>query len=286
MRQVVFVATAILVAAQLSLVQAFELAKPVLNVRPSVSQVASPLFQEPRTQSSSLSHRIHRSLSSQSEWPRRKSLRIIERLGKIRKSVISLALSLFLAFGMIRTEPAVAASTAATPQDSLERMVDEYVQKHMFDDDVYEPVESIYREAITDKTQGTHQKALREITSSVLGQDGVKLEKSSSSSGIGDILLKAVGFLQRKGLSESMSIIVLTGSFVVAGPAAFLIGGMMVGSQSKRQINSVMKKRYGDTYTVDATVKVEEDVEVPDEDEDDDEDDDEDEDDEDDDDED
>jgi hypothetical protein len=52
-----------------------------------------------------------------------------------------------------------------------------------------------------------------------------------------------------------------------------LFGMMMIGGVSKRNMNKVMKQRYGDTYTVDATIKPEEDVEAPD-DEDDDEDDD------------
>jgi hypothetical protein len=43
---------------------------------------------------------------------------------------------------------------------------------------------------------------------------------------------------------------------------------MMIGAQNKRSINRLMKKPYGETYTVDATIKVEEDVEVPDDDED------------------
>ena len=75
-------------------------------------------------------------------------------------------------------------------------------------------------------------------------------------------------------MSESTAILLLAGTFVFAGPVLFATVGMMVGNQSKRQINSVMKQRYGDTYTVDATIKPDEDVELPDEDEDDDEDDD------------
>ena len=150
--------------------------------------------------------------------------------------------------------PAAHASTATVESNtfmspSLEKIVDGYVKDHMFDDDVYDPVESVYREAVADKLQGAHPKALSEITSSVLGQSAAKAEKKASATGFGGVLLKAVNFLQRRGLSESTAILVLTGSFVVAGPLAFVCAGMMVGSQSKRQINSVMKKRYGDTYT-------------------------------------
>jgi hypothetical protein len=49
---------------------------------------------------------------------------------------------------------------------------------------------------------------------------------------------------------------------------------MVIGGMSKRNVNNTMKKRYGDTYTVDATIKPEDDVEAPDDDDDDDEDDD------------
>jgi hypothetical protein len=171
----------------------------------------------------------------------------------------------------------------------------------MFDDDVYDPVESTYREAIGDQMQGTHPKAISEITSSILGQDGYKADRKASASGIGGFLLGGINFLQRRGLSESTAILLLAGSFVVAGPAAFVTVGMIVGNNSKRQLNNTLKKRYGDTYTwvqfvgdpyqtcvyisnfslssphdsVDATVKPDDDVELPDEDDDDDEDDDE-----------
>ena len=67
----------------------------------------------------------------------------------------------------------------------------------------------------------------------------------------------------------------IAASFVVAGPSAFLFVGMVIGGASKRNMNKVMKKRYGDSYTVDATIRTEEDVEAPDDDEDDEDEDDE-----------
>jgi len=152
----------------------------------------------------------------------------------------------------------------------------------MFDDDVYDPIESTYREAINDNSKGSHPKKISEITAEVLGQDVVKAERKASASGIGGLMLNAINLLQRRGLSETTAVLLLTGTFVLVGPGAFLVVGMMVGSQSKRQINSVMKKRYGDTYTVDATIKTEDDVELPDDEEDDDEEDDDEEDDDDD----
>jgi hypothetical protein len=183
-------------------------------------------------------------------------------LGKIRRLTAIFCTSLLFWIGAagLRTSPSNASTESASaapsaPQSrnmlslSIDQIVDRYVKNHMFDDDVYDPVESTYREAVNDKIQGTHPRSISEITSSALGQSGVKADKKTSITGIGGVMLGGIGFLQRRGLSESTAILLLAGSFVVAGPIAFLTIGMMVGNQSKRQINSVMKKRYGDTYT-------------------------------------
>jgi hypothetical protein len=157
---------------------------------------------------------------------------------------------------------------------SIDHIVDDYVKDHMFDDDAYDPVESTYREAVDDRVQGTYPKALKEITSSVLGQDVIKAEKAASGSSIGATLVKTVNFLRQKGLTESQAIALLTGSLVIGTPSIIFAVLMMIGAQNKRSIDRLMKNRYGETYTVDATIKVEEDVEAPDDDDDDDDDDD------------
>lgn len=185
--------------------------------------------------------------------------RLFTLVGKIRRSLIGLAIVTMIWFGAAgaRTPPAHAsvAPAVAAPQSrnimsrSLDSIVDRYVQDHMFDDDVYDPVESIYREATSDKVKGTHPRAIKEITASVLGQDAVQAEPTQSSNGVGDWIMHAVGFLQRKGLSETTAILLLTGTAVVVGPTVFLLAATMAGMQNKRQIQRVMKKRYGDTYT-------------------------------------
>jgi predicted PurR-regulated permease PerM len=208
----------------------------------------SPLFQSPNANRVATSKRSH---ARSSRW-----------LGKIRRSAAIFCTSLLFWFGAagLRTAPSQASTETAAamptaPQSrnifssSVDQIVDRYVKNHMFDDDVYDPVESTYREAIGDKMQGSHPRAISEITSSVLGQDGFKADKKASASGIGGVLLGGINFLQRRGVSESTAILLLAGSFVVAGPIAFVTVGMMVGNQSKRQLNNVLKKRYGDTYT-------------------------------------
>jgi uncharacterized membrane-anchored protein len=152
-------------------------------------------------------------------------------------------------------------TTSTLFSKSIDDIVNGYVKHHMFDDDVYDPVESTYREALADQTQGIYPRSLSEVASSVFGQGGVKtvakpnsstvLSSSSSSSGLsmGTLLTTGITFLQQRvGLSESTAIFVLASAFVVAGPVAFLMGGMIVGGASKRQMNKVFKQRYGDTY--------------------------------------
>jgi len=149
---------------------------------------------------------------------------------------------------------------------SLDEIIDEYVKDHMFDDDAYDPVESIYREAIDDKLKGTYPKDLKETASSVLGQNVMKAEKKASGVGFSGGLVKAVGFLRQQGLSEMQSIALITGLFVVGAPSIAFAVFLSIASQNKRSMNKLMKKRYGDTYTVDATAKEEEDIDVPDDD--------------------
>lgn len=207
---------------------------------------------------------------------------------KFRRSAMALLFTTLFWFGAAGVHaPISQASTAPTARiervlsstsPSLDKIVDRYVRKHMFDDDTFDPVESAYREAYEDATVGAYPQTLKEITSGTLGQEsnGLASRDGSESSGIGALLTSVVGALKKRGLSESAAIVVLAGLFVVAGPCTFLFTGMIIGGMSKRSINRTMKQRYGDTYTVDATMKPEESVEAPeDDDEEDDDDDDE-----------
>ena len=200
---------------------------------------------------------------------------------KLRRAAVIVwtAAFIWMASSNLHAPPAHA-STVASPQQpvqerllsatspSLDKIVDRYVEKYMFDDDKYDPVESLYREAYNDATQGTYPRALKEVTASVLGQESSKaVVENSGGNAFGTLLTSALGMLQKRGLPESVAIAVIAASFVVAGPFAFLVVGMVIGGASKRNMNKVMKKRYGDTYTVDATIRTEEDVEAPDDDE-------------------
>lgn len=210
-----------------------------------------------------------------------------------RRCVIGCA-SLLLAASVFTAQPAHASSPVLVENilektsPSLDKIIDRYVKEHMFNDDTYDPIESAYREAYDDAVKGTYPQALREVTgfgsssqtTQTTGQTKTNpITNFVSKIDIGALLTSLLSFLQTKlRLSESAAIMVLAAIFVVAGPSAFLFTGMIVGGMSKRNISRVMKKRYGDTYTVDATMKQEESVEAPDDDDEDDDEDDSDED--------
>jgi hypothetical protein len=193
-----------------------------------------------------------------------------------------------------------AASTTATAakmervfdrisQSDVDQIIHHYVQQHMFDDDmsVTDPVVGTYREAYTDHMTPKYPMALRQIiTDSFRGSTTTASTSNVSKRpplDVGLVLTQTIQLLQRTlGCTEMTATIVLSIAFVVAGPSAFLLFGMIVGGISKRNMDQVFKKRYGETYTVDATIKKEPVVELPsddDEEEDDDDDDDNDEDD-------
>jgi hypothetical protein len=134
---------------------------------------------------------------------------------------------------------------------TLDQIVDHYVKDHMFDDDVYDPVESSYREAVHDNTKGTYPKALSEVTAGVLGTGVAKAEKKDASvTGIGALLSSTVKFVQKTaGLSEQTAVVALVASFVIVGPIGFVMGGMVIANSSKRNLRSIFKARYGDSYT-------------------------------------
>lgn len=179
------------------------------------------------------------------------------------------------------TPPASASSTSVMqkimPSKSNDQIIDRYVKQHIFDeDDGSDPLEAAYREAHEDfRMTGAHPRALKEVTSEVLGQGaGNKFLKADNddSGGVFSFISSGMRFLERRGLSETTALIVIASTLVVATPSMLLLFGMVAGTRSKRKMRKIMKSRYGDTYTVDASAKEEPDVEAPDDEDDDDDD--------------
>lgn len=214
-------------------------------------------------------------------WKQIRDLR--QRRTSVRRRVVILTAGLMFWWsstaGVLMAPPVAHAVSRTTVTErllektspDLDTIIDRYVQQHMFDDDlsVTDPIGSTYREAYHDAVTGRHPADLREITADVL--QGSKLvgqhqqnDRISLGDSIGSLLTGAVSFLQKRvGVSETVATMVLAAAFVVAGPSIFLFAGMMVGGISKRNMDKTFKKRYGDTYSVDATIKQEPVVEAP-----------------------
>jgi len=171
----------------------------------------------------------------------------------------------------------------------LDDMVQAYVEQHMFDDDVYNPVESAYREAYQDAATSNYPKALSATASHVLGETitmtsevEAELAPPSTGSAILATYTKSSALLTKLfGLSKSTADLAVVGLFLASMPFLGLLA-LTYGNLSRRKINRDQVKNYGSVQTTDATAKVEEDVDAPDEDDDDDDEDDDDDDDDDD----
>jgi hypothetical protein len=166
----------------------------------------------------------------------------------------------------LHVAPSYASSTAvASPESivnrvipkgaSLDKIVDRYVKDHMFDDDVYDPVESAYREAYEDVTTGKYPRALNEVASSLLGSDVTKSEKPSENVVI-SILTNGSKGMQSLGLSAVAANVVVYATTLVGAPSFILLGILSYANMQKRMRIRQNKKRYGEDYRCVGTVHV------------------------------
>jgi hypothetical protein len=162
---------------------------------------------------------------------------------------------------------AAAGGTAAMKSSSLspvETIVRKYVHEHMFDDAAVDTVADTYLERMQDATFGSHPDQLRQVIAQASGAGDattVVLEASPSTRGqgridIGALALTAVQTLQTKlGVSRGFSMVMLAAASVVTPIMMFLLVGSVAGGYSKRTMAKVFQTRYGENYTVDATLK-------------------------------
>ncbi len=73
-------------------------------------------------------------------------------------------------------------ASSSSSRQKLDAIVDNYVQTHMFNDDLYDPIESTYRETIADSTgASTYPSQLSSTTSSVLGKKALQLQQANAA---------------------------------------------------------------------------------------------------------
>ncbi|CAB9512245.1 expressed unknown protein [Seminavis robusta] len=187
-----------------------------------------------------------------------RSIRHSKPAKSIQRAVVVLMASAMIWLGTAGsyTPPASAAAPAIVERilpASQEQIVDRYIRQHMFDaDDMQDPLESAYREAAADyKTDGSYPRALKEVAADVLGKGSVSVGKRADDGGVFLNALQSVArFMERRvGVSESTALAIVAGSLVIATPITGMMVAMMIGTQSKRSMNRLMKSRYGESYT-------------------------------------
>jgi len=147
---------------------------------------------------------------------------------------------------------------------TADELIDSYVQRRLFVDDVYDPVESAYREVIADSAgnnSGSYPTLLTEVATSVVGRDRAITATSSSAAtamgsidgimvgrrdGITGIIMKFSDILQAKlRLSASASYIILATSGLVSVLFVPAMLGVLYQSIQRMQIDKGEMKMYG-----------------------------------------
>jgi hypothetical protein len=181
-------------------------------------------------------------------------------VNRFRRAIAALWMAALLMFGgaALHVAPSHASPTAVaslesivnriTPKGaSLDKIVDRYVKDHLFDDDVYDPVESAYREAFEDVTTGKYPRALNEVASSLLGSD-VTISKKPMENVVISILTNGSRGLQSLGLSAVAANVVVYGITLVGAPSFVLLGILSYANMQKRMRIRQNKRRYGEDY--------------------------------------
>jgi len=184
-------------------------------------------------------------------------------MNQARRLAVTLCAALFLWVGAAGySSPAAHAAPSFStlpsietvlPSASLDQMVDRYVKDHMFDDDVYDPVESAYRETHADVYTGTYPAALKDVTAGILGKDAVVVRREGENRIIA-VFQKAAALMTKYiGVSEKAAQIVLSVGVFASMCISFVsvFGG--VSFVLKNGMRREMKKRYGDDFSMDAS---------------------------------
>jgi hypothetical protein len=141
-------------------------------------------------------------------------------------------------------------------------LIDSYVQQRLFVDDIYDPVESTYREVIADSSgSGSYPTLLTDMATSVVGRDPAITTTSSPASGITGgidgsmgrnndgitgIIMKFSDILQIKlRLSASTSYIILATTGLVSVLFIPAMLGVLYQSIQRMQIDKGEMKMYG-----------------------------------------
>ncbi len=184
-------------------------------------------------------------------------------LQKLKRQLAVFLTSAFLILGPVQLNsnsnspisfqpPTAHASTTVAPKTKVDKIIDEYVRKHMFNDDLYDPIESTYRETIQDSVTNAYPSKLSSATQSVLGKKFTRAV--GSSSGVAQdgqsikFILKLVDTIHVKfGVPKPFIVPAL---FLVFGgiPCVLVLAGLMSFSYNQKAMTERMAvERYGES---------------------------------------
>lgn len=152
-------------------------------------------------------------------------------------------------------------SVSSVYPTKIPEIIKKYIQQNMFNDDIFDPFESAYREAINDGNTGTHSLDLYLTASAAIGKDALTLTSSPMHNSsilrreyrLFHAISSLVDYLHRNHrISKNMSYIVIFGTGLII--PIMLIGIIFLTfSFSQRAMTERMAvERYGESV-LDAT---------------------------------
>ncbi len=157
-------------------------------------------------------------------------------------------------------------ASSSSSRQKLDSIVDNYIQTHMFNDDLYDPIESTYRETIADSTgASTYPSQLSSTTSSVLGKKALQLQQANAAVEKGEgqaikFVLRLVDTIHTKfGVPRPYIVPAL---FLVGFgiPTVLVLGLLMSFSINQKAMTERMAvERYGESVLDAEELKVEDD---------------------------
>ena len=142
-------------------------------------------------------------------------------------------------------------------QRSLDRIIHEYIQENMFNDDEFDPLESAYRETMHDSITGEYPNLLSNTASSALGKKGITSPTSALSIGKNDLgaegkiiktVIKTVDSLHLKtGVPKAVLNFVLVGGGVCTSIIGLCLGLMGFSTSQRAMTEKLAIERYGES---------------------------------------
>ena len=212
-----------------------------------------------------------RAIKSNSLFPKSPQRFSFSLLSKLKRTIAIFLTSTFLLLGPIQLNqqqqqlsmhpPAAHASsitataTPTTPKSkasaSLDKIINEYVQENMFNDDLYDPVESTYRETIADSTTGAYPSQLSSAAQAVLGKKLPQPTKATSGDGQAiKFVLRLVDTIDEKFGGKIPKSFIVPVLFLIGGgiPTVLALAALMSFSYNQKAMTERMAvERYGES---------------------------------------